>query len=81
MTFHTPPKNQGQIVEVSYALIDGGIVIRKTHDRSNGKTEYAESAVLTSDEGDYWNVSPANKRWRKLSPREVAYMFEKEIAK
>lgn len=75
MTFHTPPENQGQIVDVSYALI-GEIVIRKTHDRSNGETEYAESAVLASDEGDYWNGAPTNKRWRKLNSREVAYMFE-----
>lgn len=76
MKFHTPPENQGQIVDVAYVLIDGEIVIRKTHDRSNGKTEYAESAVLASDEGDYWNGAPANKRWRKLSQREVAYLFD-----
>lgn len=76
MTFHTPPEKQGQIVEVSYVLIDGEIVLRRTIDRSNGITEYAESSVLDSDNGEYWNGAPANKRWRKLSPREVAYVIE-----
>lgn len=33
-TFHTPPRNQGQIVDVSYTQIDG-LVIRQTLDRSD----------------------------------------------
>jgi hypothetical protein len=74
-TFHTPPRNQGQIVEVSYTMIDGQ-VIRKTYDQSDRSTEYAASAALAHDEGDYWNQEPRNKRWRKISADDVQRMIE-----
>ena len=68
--FHTPPRNQGQIVEVSYALV-GSTVIRRTYDQSDRSIEFARSKSLISDEGDYWQTTPANRRWRKISEAEA----------
>jgi hypothetical protein len=74
-TFYTPPRNQGQIVEVSYTQIDGQ-VIRKTYDRSDGSVVYAISKAHVDDEGDYWNQEPRNARWRKISAADVQRMIE-----
>lgn len=76
-TFHTPPRNQGQIVEVSYAMIDGQ-VIRRTCDQSDRSTEYAITKAKIDDEGDYWNGEPTNARWRKISASELARMFSQD---
>lgn len=68
--FHTPPHNQGQIVEVSYALV-GSSVIRWTFDASDRTSTYAISQALRDDDGDYWNRTPRNRRWRNLDKAEV----------
>jgi hypothetical protein len=76
-TFHTPPENQGQIVEVSYTVIDG-IVIRRTFDRSERSTEYATSKARANDDGDYWNGEPENNRWRQVTAQELNCKFGAE---
>ena len=65
LTFYTPPQNQGQIVEVSYARTSTK-VIRRTWDRNDGKPSYAVSSPLVPDKGDYWNAPPKNKRWQHI---------------
>jgi hypothetical protein len=74
-TFYTPPENQGQIVEVSYTMIDGQ-VIRKTYDHSDRSTAYAISDATDTDEGDYWNGEPSNTDWREISAADVQRMIE-----
>lgn len=76
-TFHTPPANQGQIIEVSYAMIDG-LVIRRIHDRSDRRTEYATSQGLDNDEGDYWNCEPDNTDWEPISAQDLNRRFAEE---
>jgi hypothetical protein len=76
-TFHTPPCNQGQIVEVSYTMIDG-YVIRRSFDRSDRSRGYAISKAKNDDEGDYWNGEPTNSRWRKVSASELNRMFSQD---
>lgn len=66
MTFHTPPRNQGQIVTVSYAAVEGN-VIQQIHDASDGSIRYYISEMLEDDQGDYWNGEPDNNDWRKLT--------------
>lgn len=70
MVFHVPPRNGGQIVEVSYAA-HCGVVIRKTHDRGDRTTVYHVSPMMRGDAGDYWNGSPRNRRWRLMTRKEL----------
>ena len=73
MRFYTPPRNQGQIVEVSYGMVDGW-VIRCTYDRHDRTTVYARSKAHLSDEGDYWNREPRNVRWKQITESEFERM-------
>ena len=75
-TFVTPPQNQGQIVETSYAETESGLVRRRV-DRSDGSVDYAITAW--SDALVRWsdNVGPQNSpppksacRWRPVSQDE-----------
>ena len=68
--FYTPSRNQGQIVEFSYAAVEG-YVIRRMYDRSGGTTEYDIRTALVDDEGDYRNGAPKNQRWRKITEAEA----------
>lgn len=62
LTWHTPPRCQGQIVEVSYAAVaDGageGWILQRTHDRSDGATTYAAREWATDDGADFWQQEP-----------------------
>lgn len=71
VTFHVPPRNQGQSVTYSYAQTEDGHVIECREDRSDGETSYRISKALANDEGDYWNGGPRNKRWRAVTPKEI----------
>ncbi len=71
LVFYTAPVDQGQIVEVSYAMTDDGHVICRVFDAGDRTTEYSISQALVSDRGDYWNGPPENKRWRKITKAEV----------
>ena len=71
-TFVTPPQNQGQIVETSYAETESGLVRRRV-DRSDGSVDYAITAW--SDALVRWSndVGPQNSpppksacRWRQI---------------
>jgi hypothetical protein len=67
MIFHTPPANQGQIVEVSYAYILDGVV-RRTHDRSTQRESYLFAwwtPQLRAWTGP-WNTAPPPTRWYAL---------------
>lgn len=52
MTFITPPECRGQTVEVSYAGIHDGRVLRRTHDRSDGSITYDVADLDEEAEGD-----------------------------
>ena len=82
-TYHVAPINQGQIVEVAYAACDGGYVVRRTVNQSigadrPGRTEYAVSKMRADDEGDYWQSTPTNRRWRKISAAKAQQMLGDE---
>ncbi len=67
LEFHVPPRNQGQIVEVAYALFaEGNLVVKRVHDGSDGSATYYISPVCDDDDGDYWNGAPKNKDWQEL---------------
>jgi len=76
MKFHTPPKNQGQTVEVSYAGVAAGIIMR-VHDRSDRSTSYYLARWTNKldrwwDAVGPWNAEPPTKFGRRLSEKEVA---------
>lgn len=52
MTFITPPGRQGQTIEVSFAGIAEGRVLRRTHDRSDRSTTYDVADLDAEAEGD-----------------------------
>jgi hypothetical protein len=68
--FHTPPRNQGQMVTVSYGAAYPYVICRE-HDASGPQTKYSISRMLSDDQGDYWNNAPRNKRWRLMTARET----------
>jgi hypothetical protein len=71
LEFIVPPRNQGQIVEVSYAGTLDGYVIRQIYGQCDQKKSFAISRALVDDDGEYWNGSPKNKRWRKMTEKEM----------
>lgn len=73
--FHTPPENQGQIIDVSYAAI-GAYVVRLTYDSRDQTRRYALSTRLNDDEGEYRNGAPANRDWREISAAGVDWLLE-----
>ena len=69
MRFHTPPRNRGQIVEVSYAETGAGLVMRVV-DRSD-RSEYYKITPWTT-KLQTWamrtgpqNENPPTRRWSK----------------
>jgi hypothetical protein len=74
LEFHVPPANQGQIVEVAYALSPEGL-IERTFDRSDRSTSYRIHAWTRALESydDPWNRPPPNVRgWKRISAEDVA---------
>lgn len=63
LRFDVPPENQGQIVEVSYALTPDGI-IKQTHDRSDGTISY----LIAPWTGKLWNWSESVGPWNEVPP-------------
>lgn len=68
--FHTPPRNQGQIVEVSYGASPDFAVMR-SYDRSDGDTTYFVAPwtkKLSSwwESVGPWNDVPPVTNWRRL---------------
>lgn len=58
--YYTPPECRGQIVEVSYASTEDGI-IRRSHDRSDGTTTYQIALWEDLDDDidfEPWNAEP-----------------------
>ena len=76
MNFVTPPENQGQIVDVSYAITEQGVVERR-HDRSDGRTsyrfaKYTPALERWADRTGPSYRSPPSARWRRLMSTELA---------
>ena len=74
LTFHVPPKNQGQIVKVAYAVTEMGLV-RRIYDRNDQQEEYSihKWTRALNKYDDPWNSSPPvspNSRWWKPLTRD-----------
>lgn len=77
VTFHTPPKNQGQIVTVSFGA-DAEFFYRKTVDRSENSTVIEHCSIADAEDAmgdDYvelnawepWNdAPPAGLPWKTI---------------
>lgn len=79
--FHIPPEYQGQMVEVSFAEVYEGIVMR-VYDRSDRSESYyitpwTQRLVNWSERVGSWNSPPpvAAGRWRKLSDSAAERML------
>lgn len=62
VTWHTPPMNQGQIVEVSYGQDDEGECWERTRDHASGLSRYRYLGHATDSRNtrwDPWNSVPA----------------------
>lgn len=76
LTFYTPPVYQGQIVEVSYAIVEDG-VIERVYDRGDRTESYALAAWTpaledwANNEGP-WNTPPPSANWETVSAGDVA---------
>lgn len=73
-SYHIPPSNQGQTIEVGYLQV-GDALLRRTEDRSTGRVTYAV-ANLEPEEVDSiepWNDEPdiAERRWRTISAADA----------
>jgi hypothetical protein len=77
MTYHTRPSDQGQTVEVSYALTPYGIICR-TFDRSDRSTSY-ELREETDDEFESfepWNNDlPPSDGWEPTDEETAARLI------
>lgn len=70
---HTPPENQGQIVEVSYGWHDGDLYER-TYDHSDRTSVWSRapkrvSARLATTDWEPWNGEPpvSTRQWRRCA--------------
>lgn len=81
MKFITPPKCQGQIVEVSYAAW-GDQMVRRIHDQSDRTTSYHVAPIKSRDWKWYetWcgqtEPSIPDSRWKKVTESQVSRMEE-----
>lgn len=68
--FIIPPAYQGQMLEVSFGPVEGGVV-RRTHDRADGTTvyDYADYADLAGV-FDPQNEPPTAEHWRRVEVSE-----------
>lgn len=57
--WNTPPANEGQIVRVSYAIGDEGVIYRRTWDQCDGSKEYAKRFLRDDEEFEPWQTEPA----------------------
>ncbi len=55
----TPPQNQGQIVLVSYACGDDGVIFRRSWDQSDGQRDYAKRFLRDGEAYEPWQSEPA----------------------
>jgi len=84
MKLHTPPQNQGQTVEISYAVTPEGVVMR-VFDQSDHR-EYYRIAKWTpalerwADSIGPWNSPPPGRTryGRRMSRREVVTALDED---
>jgi hypothetical protein len=63
LNFQTMPEDQGQMVEVSYAVdCDAETLVRRTVDGSNGSVSYDERDLDMDADDDAQNFEPWNGR-------------------
>lgn len=55
----TPPACGGQIVLVSYAPGDDGVIFRRTWDQNDGTRTYAKRLLRDGEEFEPWQTEPA----------------------
>jgi hypothetical protein len=70
MKFYTPPENQGQIIEVSYAGAGSEGLVMQVVDRSDGSeyyriTPWTQKLAKWWDSIGPWNEEPPTKKWGK----------------
>lgn len=73
LTFHVPPRNQGQTVEVAFGFdVDRWRVVKRVTDRAepNPKPEFwvaHADSFPEEEEFDFWNRAPrsAGVEWKK----------------
>jgi hypothetical protein len=58
LQFHTPPRNRGRSVTVSYAATADGQVIQRRYDPERRVPSYRIAPATPDDDGDYWNGAP-----------------------
>ncbi len=56
--WNTPPNRQGQIVLVSYAYGDDGVIFRRTWDQSDGQRTYAKRLLTEGEDFEPWQTEP-----------------------
>ncbi len=77
-TWHTPPRNQGQARETSYASdLDTGAYWRRTRDHSDGETTYAycyysDAAPGADDAWMPWVREPEGVAWTETTNQPEA---------
>ncbi len=54
----TPPRCQGQIVLVSYARGEDGVIYRRTWDQSDGDRGYAKRLLADDEPFEPWQTEP-----------------------
>jgi|HubBroStandDraft_4_1064222.scaffolds.fasta_scaffold00029_7 hypothetical protein len=54
----TPPACQGQIVLVSYASGEDGVIFRRAWDQSSGKRTYAKRLLADDELFEPWQMEP-----------------------
>ena len=58
-TFHVPPANRGQTVEVAYGMDPyREVIVERTIDRSTGATTYVAYDGAECDRFEPWNAAP-----------------------
>jgi hypothetical protein len=78
--FHVPPECQGQIVEVAY-MCAGPQMVRRIHDRSDGRTSYEVADVGPDDSSWYetfeaCNGAPPLTDWAPIDEACLARLIE-----
>lgn len=72
LDYHVMPRDQGQIVENSFA-VDGGYLYQKIHDKSDGIVTYSRAEILEDSETEF---EPQNNKLPGFNSWETYGRFE-----
>lgn len=76
MKLHTPPENQGQMIDVSYGWHEG-YLYRRTYDESDRSTAWHRASDDEEVQGyiasgeQPWNSEPPIKSWEKCKDPQI----------